>query len=82
MLCQRHPGLFDLDDRAAKLTALGDPLVTRKAEIDFEAFRPDLERVHEQPRNSHAGAKPFAVVRMFMVLILQHRYNLSDDGIA
>jgi hypothetical protein len=81
MLCQRHPGLFDLDERAAKLTALGDPLVTLKAAIDFEAFRADLARVHEQPRKSNAGAKPFAVVLMFMVLILQHLDNLSDDGI-
>ena len=81
MLCQRHPGLFDLDDRAAELTALGDPLVTLKAEIDFEFFRADLERVYEKPRKSNAGAKPFDVVLMFMVLILQHLYNLSDDGI-
>jgi IS5 family transposase len=81
MIFQRHPGLFDLDDRAAKLTALGDPLVTLKAEIDFEFFRADLARVHEKPRKSNAGAKPFDVVLMFMVLILQHLYNLSDDGL-
>jgi len=37
--------------------------------------------VHEKPRKSNAGAKPFDVVLMFMVLILQHLYNLSDDGI-
>jgi IS5 family transposase len=80
MTFQRHPGLFDLDERAAKLTALGDPLVKLKAEIDFEAFRPDLERVHEKARKSNAGAKPFDVVLMFQVLILQQLYNLSDDG--
>jgi IS5 family transposase len=78
---QRQPGFFDLNDRAAKLTALGDPLVTLKAEIDFEAFRADLARVHHKPRKSNAGAKPFDVVLMFRVLILQHRYNLSADGI-
>ena len=81
MLCQCHPGLFDLEARAVKLTALGDPLVTLNAEIDFEAFRTDLVRVHEKPRKSNAGAKPFDVVLMFRVLILQHLYNLSDDGI-
>ena len=78
---QRQPGFFDLNDRAAKLTALGDPLVTLKAEIDFEAFRADLERVRHKPRKNNAGAKPFDVVLMFRVLILQHLYNLSDDGI-
>lgn len=81
MSLQRHPGLFDLDERAAKLTALGDPLVRLKAEIDFEAFRGDLCRVHQKDRKSPAGAKPFDVVLMFKGLILQHLYNLSDDGI-
>lgn len=81
MRCQHHPGLFDLEDHAAKLTALGDPLVTLNAEVDFEAFRTDLARVYEKPRKSNAGAKPFDVVLMFRVLILQHLYNLSDNGI-
>lgn len=81
MNLQRYPGLFDLDERAARLTALGDPLVTLKAEIDFEAFRTDLNRVHEKERKSRAGAKPFDVVLMFKVLVLQHLYNLSDDGL-
>ena len=81
MTFQRHPGVFDLEDRAAKLTALGDPLAKLKAEIDFEVFRPDLNRVHEKERKNNAGAKPFDVVLMFQVLILQQLYNLSDDGI-
>ncbi len=37
--------------------------------------------MHEKPRKSNAGAKPFDVVLMFMVLILQQLYHLSDDGI-
>ena len=81
MLCQRHPGLFDLEDRAAKHTAMGDPLVTLNAEVDFEAFRTDLGRVYEKPRKSNAGTKPFDVVLMFRVLILQHPYKLTDNGI-
>jgi IS5 family transposase len=81
MSLQRQPGFFDVDDRAAKLTALGDPVVKLKAEIDFEMFRADLNRVHEKERKSNAGAKPFDVVLMFRVLILQQLYNLSDDGI-
>jgi IS5 family transposase len=81
MRVERQLGLFDVDERAAKLTAMGDPLVKLKEEIDFEAFRPDLNRVHEKDRKSNAGAKPFDVVLMFRVLLLQHLYNLSDDGI-
>ena len=81
MSLQRQPGFFDVDERVAKLTVLGDPLVKLKAEIDFEVFRSELNRVHEKGRKSNAGAKPFDVVLMFRVLILQHLYNLSDDGI-
>lgn len=77
--CQ--PGLFDVEERAAQLTDMGDPLVGLKARIDWEAFRPDLVRVHDKERKSNAGAKPFDVVLMFKVLVLQHLHNLSDDGI-
>lgn len=80
----KHPrqfGLFDIEDRAAKLTAMGDPLVALKARIDWEAFRPDLDRVHEKERKTQAGAKPFDVVLMFQVLLLQQLHNLSDDKI-
>jgi hypothetical protein len=31
MTLQRQPGFFDIDDRAAKLTERGDPLVKLKA---------------------------------------------------
>lgn len=77
----RQPGLFDVEDRAAQLTKMGDPLVGLKARIDWEAFRLDLKRVHEKERKSQAGAKPFDVVLMFKILVLQHLHNLSDDGI-
>ena len=38
----RQPGLFDVEERTAKLTKMGDPLVALKARIDWEAFRPEL----------------------------------------
>ena len=77
--CQ--PGLFDVEERAAQLTKMGDPLVGLKARIDWEAFRPELKRVYEKNRKSQAGAKPFDVVLMFKILVLQQLHNLSDDGI-
>ncbi len=77
----RQPGLFDVEDRGAQLTKMGDPLVGLKARIDWEAFRPDLNRIHEKERKSQAGAKPFDVVLMFKILVLQQLHNLSDDGI-
>ena len=75
------PGLFDMETRAAKLTAMGDPLVTLNPQINWEAFRPDLARGHDKDRKSHAGAKPIDVVLMFKMLGLQHLYNLADEGI-
>ena len=81
MTLQRQPGFFDVEERAAKLTEMGDPLVGLTARIVWEAFRADLNRVHEKARKSRAGAKPFDVVLMFKILILQQLHNLSDDGI-
>ena len=78
---QRQFGLFDVEDRAAQLTKMGDPLVGLKARIDWEAFRPDLKRVREIERKSQAGAKAYDVVLMFKILVLQQLHNLSDDGI-
>ena len=75
------PGFFDVESRTAKLTALGDPLVTLATQIDWEAFRPDLARVHAKERKSKAGAKPLDVVLMFKMLVLQQLYNLADEGI-
>jgi len=57
-----QPGFFDLEIRANKLTEMGDPLVALKRQIDWEAFRIDLEKVHEKRRQSNAGAKPIDVV--------------------
>lgn len=44
----RQPGLFDVEERAAQLTKMGDPLVGLNARIDWEAFRSELKRVHER----------------------------------
>lgn len=76
-----QPGFFDLDTRAAKLTEMGDPLVELNRLIDWEAFRPDLLRIHDKERKNNAGAKPKDVVLMFKILVLQQLHNLSDDRI-
>lgn len=60
---------------------MGDPLVNLNAQVDWEAFRSDLAGVHDKVRKSNAGAKPLDVVLMFKMLVLQHLYNLADEGI-
>ena len=76
-----QPGFFDIYERTVKLTQMGDPLVTLKGLIDWEAFRPYLNVVYDKPRKSNAGAKPIDVVLMLKILVLQHLNNLSDDQI-
>ena len=78
---QIQAGFFDIEERANKLTAMGDPLVGLKAQIDWEAFRGDLARVYAKERKSNAGAKPIDVVLMFKILVLQKLNNLSDQRI-
>ena len=78
-------GLFDVDERHAKLSLLGDPLVALNAMIDWEAFRGDIEtgreKAREHARKSPAGAKPIDAVLMFKILVLRQLNNLSDDRI-
>ena len=56
-----------------------DPLPALDKLIDWEFFRESLERVRKKDRRSAAGRRPFDVVVMLKVLVLQHVYNLSDD---
>src|SRR5215469_10365373 len=75
----RGRGLLDPRDRQLeKLTTLGDPL-TRLNEINWEIFRPELNRIYEKDRKSAAGRKPLDVILMFKIMILQRYYNMSDD---
>lgn len=73
-------GLFDMESRLEYLTENGDVLVELKRLVPWEEFRPLLETVYEKHRKSNAGRKPFDVVLMFKILILQSLYNLGDDA--
>jgi transposase, IS5 family len=77
----RQPGFFDVQDRVEQLARMGDPLVGLNAQIDWEAFRSVLERVHDKPRKSAAGAKFYDVVLMFKLLVLQQLHNLADEKV-
>jgi hypothetical protein len=62
-----------------KLSALGNPLEQLCRVVDFETFRRLLEeRLVNQSKRNNAGARPFDVVLMFKVLILQRYYSLGD----
>jgi len=74
-------GLLDWQNRFRQLDEGGDPLPKLKKLVDWERFRPDLEAVRDKERKSNAGRKPFDVILMFKVLVLQSLYNLSDERI-
>jgi IS5 family transposase len=74
-------GLFDWHDRFEKLNKNGDPLLKLNQLIDWEVFRKPLEEIRNKNRKSNAGAKPYDVLLMFKILIIQSLYNLSDDRI-
>lgn len=74
-------GLFDVQSRLAKIDSNGDPLVLLKEAVDWELFRPELDKLREKERKSNAGRKAYDVILMFKMLIMQSLYNLSDDQI-
>src|SRR5215207_3177125 len=72
-------GFFDIEERLKELSAKGDTLERLNGLVDFELFRPDLERVVPRSDGSRGGRPPFDHVFMFKVLILQASHSLSDE---
>ena len=75
-------GLFDEQETYQKLSDIGNPLEKISEVIDFEMFRDILEaKMLNYEKNNNAGAKPFDVVMMFKIMILQRYYGLGDTQI-
>jgi IS5 family transposase len=75
-------GLFDSQFTQEKLSAIGNPLEMISKVIDFEVFRDKLEsKLVNNNKKNNAGAKPFDVVMMFKIMILQRYYGLGDTQI-
>ncbi len=75
-----QPSFFDLDDRQKKLDEK-DPLVHLNQLIDWEDFRTSLKKVRDKNGEGSVGRMAFYVVLMFKVLVLEHLYSISDDGV-
>ncbi|HAL65097.1 MAG: Transposase, IS4 family [Bacteroidetes bacterium 38_7] len=75
-------GFFDEQDTYQKLSAIGNPLEKISLVVDFEIFRKSLEQgLLNKDKKNNAGAKPYDVVMMFKILILQRYYGLGDTQI-
>lgn len=70
---------FDAEERLRWLSAPGGPLERRRAVVEFEAFRAELEAALPRADLSRGGRPPWDAVPMFRVLVLQALYMLSDD---
>ena len=61
-------GFFDIEERLKELSAKGDTLERLNGLVEFELFRPDLERAVPRADRSRGGRPPFEHVLMFKVL--------------
>jgi IS5 family transposase len=75
-------GLFDEQFTIERLSSIGNPLEKISNIIDFELFRNTLEsKLLNTEKKNNAGAKPFDVVMMFKIMILQRYYGLGDTQV-
>ena len=70
---------FDEENRLAKLTKKKDPLVKLSTMINWEKFRPIIDRAMRKETKGYGGRPPYDYILMFKVLILQRLYNVSDE---
>lgn len=74
-------GFLDFATRLNRIDKAGDPLAKLNQTIDWEVFRPILEKARKKEKKSPAGAKGYDVILLFKALILQSLYNLSDQAL-
>jgi IS5 family transposase len=75
-------GLFDQQETIEKHSKIGNPLEKISSVIDFEFFRTSLESMLlNTEKKNNAGAKPYDVVMMFKILILQRYFGLGDSQV-
>ena len=74
----RQAGLFGLSDQLKRLSDCGDPLETMGRVVDFEIFRPALEKALAYGAGAKGGRPPYDPVAMFKVLVLAAQNTVSD----
>jgi transposase, IS5 family len=72
---------WDWENRHRKLSDKKSLLDRIDELIPWERFRSTIEEISERDRISKAGRKPFDLMLMFRLVILQKLYNLSDEEV-
>lgn len=80
MTNKKSKGFFDEEFRR-ELIEKKDPLRILDEHVNWEQFRPTIEKAFSNVDYSQGGRPPFDRVMMFKVLILQEYYGLSDAQI-
>lgn len=74
----RQAGLFGLSDQLKRLSDCGDPLEMMGRVVNFEVFRPALDKALAYGDGAKGGRPPYDPVAMFKVLILAAQNTVSD----
>ncbi len=72
-------GFFDFEERCEQVGRIKSPLRRLNQTVDWQQFRPILQRVREKNRKDNSGRKPYDTLLMFKIIVVQSLYNLSDD---
>ena len=72
-------GFFDEDNRLRRLSEMGDPLEKMSKAVNWEKFRPILNKVFLKKTAAPGGRPAWDYVLMFKILLLQAWYAIADD---
>lgn len=71
--------IFAEDNRLNRLSKIGDPLEKVMDTVDFEIFRPILDKAIPREKSNKGGRPPKDSLLMFKILLLQEWYHIADD---
>ena len=78
----RQAGLFGLSNQLKRLSDCGDPLETMGRVVDFEVFRPALEKALAYGDGAEGGRPPYDPVAMFKGSVCSTRNTYSSFSSA
>ena len=70
---------FTEEERLFRLSSMGDPLEKVTGSVNFEIFRPLLNKVFQKEASVAGGRPAWDYVLMFKILLLQQWYSIADD---